>query len=59
MGSGTTGVAAVALGRDFIGIEKDLAFFDIACGRIEKELSQPRMFIEPVARATVKQEGFL
>ena len=36
MGSGTTGVACVALGRDFIGIEKDEKYFDIAQQRINE-----------------------
>lgn len=35
MGSGTTGVAALKLGRDFIGIENDKKWFDIAKSRIE------------------------
>jgi DNA modification methylase len=35
MGSGTTGVAAVELQRNFIGIERDPQYFDIACRRIE------------------------
>ena len=35
MGSGTTGVACKRLGRDFVGIEKDAGYFDIACKRIE------------------------
>jgi hypothetical protein len=34
MGSGTTGVAAVELGRDFIGIELDPMYFDVAKQRI-------------------------
>ena len=34
MGSGTTGVSALRLGRDFIGIEKDKETFKIAKGRI-------------------------
>lgn len=34
MGSGTTGVAAVKAGRDFIGIERDPAYFAIASARI-------------------------
>lgn len=41
MGSGTTGVAAVKLGRKFIGIEIDQGYFDIACRRIEKALASP------------------
>jgi site-specific DNA-methyltransferase (adenine-specific) len=36
MGSGTTGVAAKNLSRDFIGIEMDLDYFNIALDRIEK-----------------------
>jgi hypothetical protein len=35
MGSGTTGIAAIKLGRKFVGIERDESFFDIACQRIE------------------------
>ena len=34
MGSGTTGVACKNLGRDFIGIEKDDKYFEIAKSRI-------------------------
>lgn len=37
MGSGTTGVACVRTGRDFIGIEKDESYFEIAKDRIERE----------------------
>jgi len=47
MGSGTTGVACVKLGRKFIGIELDETYFDIACKRIEEAYKQPDMFIEP------------
>lgn len=46
MGSGTTGVAAVKLGRKFIGIEIEEKYFDIACKRISEALKQPDMFIE-------------
>lgn len=47
MGSGTTGVACVKLGRSFIGIEREPEYFDIACKRIEEAYKQPDMFIEP------------
>lgn len=45
MGSGTTGVAAVKLGRKFTGIELDPSHFDSACKRIEASLREPDMFI--------------
>jgi site-specific DNA-methyltransferase (adenine-specific) len=35
MGSGSTGVAAVQMGRSFIGIEREQRYFDVACKRIE------------------------
>ena len=47
MGSGTTGVACVQLGRKFIGIEIEPKYFDIACRRIEAELRAPKLFEEP------------
>ena len=43
MGSGTTGVACVNLGRSFIGIEREQKYFDIARRRISETLSQPRL----------------
>lgn len=43
MGSGTTGVAALSLGRRFLGVEMDQTYFDIACRRIEREASQGRL----------------
>ena len=46
MGSGTTGVAAVQMGRDFIGIEREPKYFDIACKRIEQAHRQGDLFIE-------------
>jgi site-specific DNA-methyltransferase (adenine-specific)/modification methylase len=57
MGSGTTGVAAVKLGRRFTGIEIDPGYFDIACRRIEAALKEPDMFIDPPKPA--KQEALL
>lgn len=44
MGSGTTGVAAIQMGRRFIGIEKELTYFDIACKRIEQAAAQSSLF---------------
>lgn len=49
MGSGTTGVAAVQMGRDFIGIEREPKYFDIACKRIEDAQKQGDLFIEASA----------
>ena len=49
MGSGTTGVAAVQMGRDFIGIEREPKYFDIACRRIEQAQRQGDMFITDTA----------
>lgn len=48
MGSGTTGVAAIQMGRKFIGIEREPKYFEIACQRIEQASKQQDMFIEPV-----------
>lgn len=57
MGSGTTGVACVKLGRKFIGIELEPKYFDIACKRIEEAYKQPDMFIQPASKPT--QEALL
>ena len=38
MGSGTTGVMAARLRRNFIGIERDAAHYATACARIAHEL---------------------
>ena len=46
MGSGTTGVACVKLGRKFTGIEIDPGYFDIACKRIRDAYAQPDFFVE-------------
>lgn len=45
MGSGTTGVACVKLGRRFIGIEREPKYFDIACRRIADAYAQPDLFV--------------
>jgi len=51
MGSGSTGVACMKLGRKFIGIEIEPKYFDIACRRIEEAWKQPRLFAEPTPKA--------
>lgn len=45
MGSGTTGVACMNLGRKFIGIEIEPKYFDIACERIDQAQRQQRLFV--------------
>lgn len=57
MGSGTTGVAAVKLGRRFIGIEIEPKYYEIAKRRISEALRQPDLFIEKPKPAV--QETFL
>ena len=44
MGSGSTGVAAGNTNRNFIGIEMDNKYFDIATERINKEEPQKELF---------------
>ncbi len=51
MGSGTTGVAAVQMGLQFIGIERDPTYFDIACRRIEDAQRVQDMFAHEVRDA--------
>ena len=46
MGSGSTGVAALHLGRKFIGIEKEAEYFEIACKRISDAERQDDLFIQ-------------
>lgn len=48
-GSGTTGVAAVRMARDFIGIEQDPRYFEIMCKRIEDAQRQGDLFLESAA----------
>jgi DNA modification methylase len=35
VGSGTTGIAAMLEGRQFVGVERDPAFYTLACSRID------------------------
>ena len=57
MGSGTTGVAAIQMGRKFIGIEREPKYFDIACQRIEQAMAQPRLFED--VKTQMKQENLI
>jgi DNA modification methylase len=50
-GSGTTGVAAVKMGRTFTGVEREQKYFDIACKRIEDAQRQTSMFEQPAMKA--------
>lgn len=58
MGSGTTGVAAVQLGRRFVGIERDTRWFDLSCRRISDALSRPDLFAPQTARAVQESMSF-
>jgi len=58
MGSGTTGVACVQLGRPFIGIEVDETYFDIACERIERASGQPSLFTAEKTKPPKNQDLF-
>lgn len=58
MGSGTTGMACVRLGRPFIGIEQNEKWFDLACRRIEQAQRQGDFLREPPAPKP-KQEALL
>lgn len=42
-GSGTTGVAAVELGRRFIGIEKEEKYIELSKKRIIEAINSPRL----------------
>ena len=44
MGSGTAGVACINTGREFIGIEKDKGYFEIAKERIQKAKDKYALF---------------
>jgi site-specific DNA-methyltransferase (adenine-specific)/modification methylase len=55
MGSGTTGVACMNLGRKFIGIELEQKYFDIACERIENAQRQERLLPHEAPRKPVQE----
>ncbi len=59
-GSGTTGVAAVQLGRKYIGIDRDPKWFDVARRRISDALARPSFFVNkspPPVQTTLSLGG--
>jgi site-specific DNA-methyltransferase (adenine-specific)/modification methylase len=58
MGSGTTGVACIRLGKSFTGIERERKYFDIACERIENAYRQAPL-VPHVQQAKHVQEALL
>lgn len=59
MGSGTTGVACVRLGRRFIGVEIEPRYFDVARRRIEAEYRQGDFLRRPERPAPAQQDALL
>ena len=57
MGSGTTGVACVQLGRKFTGIERERKYFDVACERISRAQAQGQLI--PHEQPQPKQEALI
>lgn len=57
MGSGTTGVAALERGLQFIGIERQESYFEHACDRLRETLAKPKLFAE-AATAPVQDSMF-
>lgn len=55
MGSGTTGVAAIQKGLQFVGIEREAAYFDAACTRLQEALNAPKLFSEVPAPVPVQE----
>jgi site-specific DNA-methyltransferase (adenine-specific) len=57
MGSGSTGKAAVREGMEFIGIERENEYFEIAKSRIEYETNKPIIVETPAGKKVeVKKE---
>lgn len=57
MGSGTTGLACIKLGRKFVGIEISQEHFETAVERVSDAYSRPDMFIEAARAPEPKQEA--
>jgi site-specific DNA-methyltransferase (adenine-specific) len=45
MGSGTTGVACVRMGKAFVGVEREPEYFAVACDRIRRAVSESRSLL--------------
>ena len=58
LGTGTTAIAAIKNNRNFVGVELTKDYFNAACVRIEKALSQQDMF-SPVIEVKPEQESLL
>jgi site-specific DNA-methyltransferase (adenine-specific) len=59
MGSGTTGVACMQLGRNFIGCEIDPGYFAIAQKRISDAAAQPALFHLDAPKIEAHQAAFV
>ena len=55
MGSGTTGVACVNTNRNFIGIELDSGYFEIAKKRIEETQNKPLNLFDILDKEVVEE----
>ena len=54
MGSGSTGVACVRMGKRFIGVEMEPSYFDAACTRIRQAYAQGVLFTPASERMVQK-----
>lgn len=58
MGSCSFGVAAINVGRNFVGIEKDQKWFDVSRARIERALRRPGLPFEERPKAVQVKMDF-
>jgi len=59
MGTGTTGVACVNMGKAFTGIERERKYFDIACDRISRAQAQGQLLPPEQKPAAVQGDMLL
>lgn len=59
LGSGSSAIAANKLGFQFTGIELDKDYFNAACARIEKALSQSDMFAPEQVNTQFTQQSLM